>query len=683
MFDVMKENPRRAALVLIPVALVALTYLLYTVQLTLDQNDGHVGALLDDTWIHVRFADKLSNGDGLSYNGTTLTAGATSPLWVLMLAAIYAVTNPPLMAQVDIAISLSAIWHVLSVLTITGFGWWLTRRAWIGIIAGLFTALTGRYLWMGLSGMETTAFATLCILALWSHLHDIRLGRAFSWTTGILTGLATLGRPEAYLLALLIGFDGFFYIALLEKASPRGILLKFRVAWRGIIAYILLAGSYPLACLLIDGHPLPNTFRAKSFLGKEWPNLPHDFFWTPLKDHGWLLVGLAIIGTFWLFWQARKRDGFGLAYPLWPIAFVLGVLFLGSQRYWINHGRYVSPAIPFHALAAALGIWAIVQFLQQERLKSLRLPQRFTQVGLPAFLTILVAGLVFERGFYNADQVANDVGQLRKMHVAAGFWFRDHTTPDQIIALNDVGAIAHISNRRVLDLEGLVSPEVIDATRDTEDKTCPHDLQLARLMLKQPPAFIGVFPWFYPCLTSWPGALQPFTVFAITGPTVIAGGEMVIYWPMWGNWPILVAAPDDALPIQANFQDGVELLSYRAEKTPAGLKVTLWWQAHEQPNADYHIFVHLIGADGTQISQHDSQPQNDQFHMSWWRSGDIIRDEHIIPLTDTSVLDQEGLSLRIGVYHYPDGRRLLRTDAQPDHPDFTQIPLVLTYRIFG
>lgn len=679
----MKENPRRAALVLLPVALVALAYLLYTVHLTLNENSGHVGALLDDTWIHVRFADKIAHGDGLSYNGTTLTAGATSPLWVLILAAIYAVTNPPLMTQVDIAIALSAIWHILSVLAITGFGWWLTRRKWVGIIAGLFTALTGRYLWMSLAGMETTAFATLCIMALWSHLHDVRSGHAFNWATGLWAGLATLARPEAYLLAVLIGLDGFLFISFLEKASPRATLQKIKSAWRGLLAYLLLAGSYPLVCMLIDGHPLPNTFRAKSFLGKEWPKLPHDFFWTPLKDQGWLLVTLAIIGTGWLIWQARRREGFGLAYPLWPIAFVLGVLFLGSQRYWINHGRYVSPAIPFHALAAALGILALVQILQNDRLRVLHLPQKFTQMGLPALLALIVAGMVFERGFYNADQVANDVGQLRKMHVAAGYWFKDHTTPNQMIALNDVGAIVHISDRRVLDLEGLVSPEVIDATRNTEHKTCPYDLELARLMLKEPPALIGVFPWFYPCLTSWPGALQPFTVFAISGPTVIAGGEMVVYWPVWENWPILVVAPDDALPIHAHFQDGVELLSYRAEKTAEGLKVTLWWQAHDQPKADYHIFVHLVGADGSQISQHDSQPQNDQFHMTWWRSGDIIRDEHIIPLTDTSILNQADLSLRIGVYRYPEGTRLLRTDAQPDHSDFSQIPLVLNQKIFG
>ncbi|MCQ3929063.1 MAG: hypothetical protein DPW16_01270 [Chloroflexi bacterium] len=683
MFQIFLEKPKRTLGIFLVVTLIASAYLLYTVRLTLDENDGQVGALLDDTWIHVRFADHLAQGKGLSYNDSTLTTGATSPFWVLALAAIYVVTNPSVMQQVDIAIALGAIWHVLSIIAITGFGWWATRKSWIGLAAGTLTALTGRFMWMGLSGMETTAFTAFCIITLWSHLEDIQQNRAFSQRTAILAAITSLVRPEAYFLCLLIGLDAFVLIPIRERIAFQGILKKFRRAWTSMVSYLVLASAYPIACLLIDDYPLPNTFRAKSFLGKTWPDLPREFFWTPLRDQGWGLVILAAIGTVYLLWRSSKKGGPAFLWPLWPILFVLVVLFLGPERYIMNHGRYVTPAIPFHALIAVIGIDALLQGFQHPRLKSLRLYQPATRSFLSGILVFILGIFIFNRGFYNADQVSNDVSQLRKMHVAVGYWFQSHTTPDQLIALNDIGAIAHVSDRRILDLEGLVSPEVIDATKGTERFTCENNLQLARLMLKEPPFLLALFPGWYPCLTSWPGALQPITVFTITGPTVIAGGEMVIYWPLWQNWPILVAAPDDALSIQANFQDGVELLSYRAEKTPAGLKVTLWWQAHKQPDADYHIFVHLVGADGTQISQHDSQPQNDQFHMSWWRSGDIIRDEHIIPLTDASVLDQEGLSLRIGVYHYPDGRRLLRTDTQPDHPDFTQIPLVLTYRIFG
>jgi hypothetical protein len=403
--------------------------------------------------------------------------------------------------------------------------------------------------------------------------------------------LATLGRPEAYLLAALIGFDAFIFVPLRDSQTRAAFWQRIRQGWRGVAAYSLLAGSYPLTCLLMDGYALPNTFRAKSKLGQEWPDLPRAYFWTPLKDQGWLLVILAGIGVAYLLWRSRKRGSDGLAWALWPTLFVLAVLFMGAQRFVVNHGRYVAPAIPFHALAAAVGVWAVsatverrlfaglsllrrginfparpemstkvngmasrwslVHFsglgktirrmnstaieaaaaqepaadsppgllstLERERQKGLNpspvspshawgedggrvaqsaLQHLATRYLIPVGLSAILAATVLLRGYDNGSQVANDVYQLRQMHVKAGDWFKGAVAPGQVIALNDVGAIAHISNRDVLDLEGLVSPEVITATAGTDDYTCPHDLQLARLMLKAPPTLIGVFPWF-------------------------------------------------------------------------------------------------------------------------------------------------------------------------------------------
>lgn len=286
------------------------------------------------------------------------------------------------------------------------------------------------------------------------------------------------------------------------------------------------------------------------------------------------------------------------------------------------------------------------------------------QILTAGFAVILIM-VVLIMGLPQGAQVANDVSQLRKMHVAAGFWFADVTQPDDLIALNDVGAIVHISDRRVLDLEGLVSEEVIEATAGTDDYTCAHDLQLMRLMLKEPPALIGVFPWFYPCLTSWQGALQPFNVFSITGETVIAGGEMVVYFPVWENWAVQAIVPDDVTRLDATFEEGITLAGYTLETVDAGVNVSLWWQVSQTPTRDYNISVHLIDDAGEILAQGDGVPQNGQFFTSLWRAGDIIRDTHLIPLNDG--VPVEATAIRIGLYTL-DGSRppLLRTDADGD-----------------
>lgn len=702
MFDVMRKNYLQTAVVMVSVTVIAAVYLLLVARFTMQQNDGNVGALLDDTWIHVRFADHISDGKGLSYNEGELTTGATSPLWVLLLAVPYAIFNPSIMTQVDIAIVMSAIMHIISVLTITGFGWWATKQAWIGFAAGLITTLTGRYIWVGLSGMEITTFTTLCILSIWSHMHDIRERRPFGWRTGILLALSSLARPEAYLLAFLIGIDSFLIVPLRDQRGDSSIasmlINRAKAGWRGIIGYTLLAGTYPFVSLMISGYPLPNTFRAKSQLGREYPDLPRAFFWTPNVDHGPILIVLASIGTLYLLWQSRRKNGMSAIWALWPPLFVLAVLFMGSQRFNVNHGRYVVPAIPFHALAAVVGIWVIGQLLVQINSPSNSTLNWGKRYLLPVGLIGTIAVVAFVRGEYNGAQVANDVMQLRKMHVRAGYWVLDHTDPDESIALNDVGAIIHISNRRVIDLEGLVTPEVIDATRDMPDHTCPHDLQLARIMLKDPPKFIGVFPWFYPCLTSWPNALQPFDQFEITGPTVIAGGQLVMYWPLWENWPMQAAIPNDVFPINAHFEEGIELAGYQTALVEEGLEVVLWWRSHGQPSSDHHIFVHLIDSNNNLVQvddgqgnlidlQHDSEPQQtlsgNRFSMSWWREGDIIRDRHVIHWDDLSVFQEQGIYINIGVYRFPSGQRLQVVEGGSGTSDFVNLPLMIQTKIFG
>ncbi|NDJ86976.1 MAG: hypothetical protein GYB66_13940 [Chloroflexi bacterium] len=690
MFDIFRQYPRRTLIVMLAVAAIASIYLAITVRFTMEQNDGHIGALLDDTWIHVRFAEHLSEGQGLAYNEGELTSGATSLLWVLTLAIPFTIFDPGIFSQVDIAIAMSAVGYVLTALAITAFGWWATRRAWIGFAAGLITALTGRYIWMGLTGMEITTFTTLCILSIWSHMQDIRDRRSLGWRTGILLALTTLARPEAYLLTALVGLDAVIFVPLRDETTRQARNQRILGSWRGIIAYSLLAGSYPLANLLIDGYPLPNTFRAKSQLGNETPDLPRAFFWMANVDHGAFFIVLAGIGTLYILWLTWRRKGTSITWALWPSVFILGVLFLGAERYVVNHSRYIAPSIPFNALAAVVGVWAISR-LRWTSLMWLR------QYLLPIGLVGILAVVTFARGEKNVHQVANDVKQLRRMHVQAGYWFDATTQPDEAIALNDVGAMVHISDRRVIDLEGLVYPEVIEATNDTADYTCEHDLQLARVMLKDPPRFIGVFPWFYPCLTEWPGALQPETIFTIRGPTVLAGGELVIYYPVWENWPMLGSLPPEITLSGARFADSIELAAYNFQVVENGLEVTLWWQAHGQPDEDYHVFVHLVDQRGhlvtlpdtsgaLQTLQHDSQPQERGYHYfptSWWRDGDIIRDTHIIQWDDLSIFTQPGYQINVGLYRFPSGERLVVRDGPLPDQDHVTIPLALNIRRWG
>ena len=658
MFDHIRQEPPTALWAVgLPMLLIG-AYLLLVIRHALIFNDGTLGAVLDDTWIHIRFAESLSQGQGLSYNLGVLTSGATSPLWVLTLGAIFAVLDPPLMAQVEIALITSAVCAVLAVGAVSAFGWWVSRRAWVGLLAGVLTALTGRFIWVGLSGMETTQFTLLVILAVWSHTAD---QRPFGWRTGTLAALATLARPEGYLLAVLLGVDAVFIRPYLRKTRPWWP--HIRQAWRGVLAYLLLAGTYPLVTLVIDGHLLPNTFRAKSSLGEAAPDLLYGYFWTPRVDHGWPLILLAGVALVSLLRRARQNTH-GIAWIVWPVVFVVAVLYLGPLHYSINNGRYVAPVIPFHALLAACGVWIVAAWFRQGRVRRV----------MAVTLSVVLAVFVVDNGLPQGHAVARDMAQLQTMHYSAAGWLAVASQPDDLIALHDVGAIVHLTDRPVLDLVGLVSPAVISATTATRPRTCPHDVNLLRVMLNHPPRYVGIFPPVFPCMTGvnlagFQQLFQPEAVFSISGPTVIGGGEMVFYRPLWEQWPLQTTLPDDLIPTpDAHWPGGITLAGYTLDTTGT-LAVTLWWTPTGPPTADLTAFVHLIDADGTILVQSDSRPHDGIFQTDWWQAGDIIPDQRTLTLSTEHLASAD--ALRLGWYPTSGGPPLPLATGEP----FLLVPL--------
>ena len=60
---------------------------------------GEIGLPLDDSWIHLRFADNLAAGHGFAINPGVPVAGSTAPLWTLCLALAIALGVPGLLGR--------------------------------------------------------------------------------------------------------------------------------------------------------------------------------------------------------------------------------------------------------------------------------------------------------------------------------------------------------------------------------------------------------------------------------------------------------------------------------------------------------------------------------------------------------------------------------------------------------
>jgi len=113
-------------------------------------------------------------------------------------------------------------------------------------------------------------------------------------------------------------------------------------------------------------------------------------------------------------------------------------------------------------------------------------------------------------------------------------------------------------------------------------------------------------------------------------------------------------------PLIAHFGKVVSLLGYDLEEDEIApgevLHLTLYWQAQQQMDVSYTVFVHLLDAQNRIWGQRDSVPDRGQYPTTGWLEGEVVEDEYEIPV-DPVVPSGEYL-VEVGLYDA----------AQPGYP---------------
>jgi hypothetical protein len=123
-----------------------------------------------------------------------------------------------------------------------------------------------------------------------------------------------------------------------------------------------------------------------------------------------------------------------------------------------QHGRYLMPAIPWLVLYGLGGTGMLL------RPNAPRAAIRLVSQAFPIAIAVLVpAFLVLGTRAYRAD-----VGFIEGEMVQTARWVARHTAPGTQIAAHDIGAIGYFGERPILDLAGLISPEVIPFITDAD-----------------------------------------------------------------------------------------------------------------------------------------------------------------------------------------------------------------------
>ena len=130
------------------------------------------------------------------------------------------------------------------------------------------------------------------------------------------------------------------------------------------------------------------------------------------------------------------------------------------------------------------------------------------------------------------------------------------------------------------------------------------------------------------------------------------------------------AAPPLPPPVslEAPLADSVTLAGYGMEPQPAApggdVALVLYWRAVGSPVYDYTVFVHLLGADGSQVAGADGPPVGGDYPTSFWRTGDQVDDRHVLSLPVS--LPPGTYQLVVGLYDPQTGLRVPRLDGGGD-----------------
>src|SRR5438093_2333742 len=183
----------RGILAAIPVAL-ALFYLSSELA-----REGRLGFPMDDPYIHFQFARNLAHGAGFSFNPGEPTPGATSPLWVLLLAGGNWLGIP----LEPLAIVLGVVSAAFAACMTFEVGLAAGLPLALAFLAGLALGSAGRFTWASLSGMETCLAAGLSLVLMRLGLSPRR--SVAPWVAmGLVAGLCAEARPEMFLLGPLV-----------------------------------------------------------------------------------------------------------------------------------------------------------------------------------------------------------------------------------------------------------------------------------------------------------------------------------------------------------------------------------------------------------------------------------------------------------------------------------------------
>lgn len=405
------------------------------------------GHLLDDTFIHLRYAEHLSRTGELAYNEGEPSFGTSALPYVIFFGNLARWLPRELLPLAAKWLSVACHGALLVVLAWRAHRMFrrgaTTASLWMSAFAlAVAMPATGRWLQ---DGMETSLAVLLAVIA---AVAPSRLRRSPSHSVWI-----------ALLCGLAAAAPGILRIDMVPiSVASLGLALAYwrerdrteERAKRGLAIPMAITGAW-LAVLLVmvavlflqTGHVVSDSAVAKQ-KGELEPRFVLEFLYSMASVSPVWLLGAGV-----LLLRLRKPTA-AVIFGLFPIAAVVGAGTIAGQ--YIHGARYFLPALAF----------AWVTFAEQRSMEPDAPRLRLERLAVPVALALTML---------HTAVVARPLAQVTRP-----LELRLETLPGlddtALIAAHDIGHLGWLTNARVLDLAGLVNGRRLATEVRPKERLC-------------------------------------------------------------------------------------------------------------------------------------------------------------------------------------------------------------------
>ncbi|MCS7253522.1 MAG: glycosyltransferase family 39 protein [Armatimonadota bacterium] len=470
------------------------------------------GSFGDDACYYAAIAFNIANGNGPTTDGIHMTNGF-QPLWAFMLVPIYALGTSKESA-INIAMTTLALLSTLTGLVL----FLLAKQLWderVALWTAFFWMTSPTVLRQSLNGMETGLYVfmlSVAALLVVRHSSNAKPAMLQPIAIGFVLSLIVLSRIDglpfaiAGMIACAAGWAKQRRSNSRQPNSLKGILQFSVNSFTVRIIAISVAFALPLFpwfaySITVVGKVIPESGEAVRCLslayigavdeGITWRVLRYSFAQaasTLLRAQQWnfikaklvyafgsygamlfiaALLLLALLISLWLFRVGYFHEVVRMLrgiFKLWFWIFHAGIVILVYSLYqfgWWFFPRYFFVATPLGIIVGS--VLAEALRLSMEKLSCRR---RLRHISTLSVVAIVLLQLVQLYVGWHYMQVRAFGGFEEYLNVA--LWLKEHTPKDARIGMFQSGTASYLSERTVINLDGVVNGDALKAMLDKQ-----------------------------------------------------------------------------------------------------------------------------------------------------------------------------------------------------------------------